>query len=273
MFKPILPAKPKFKNQLKYSIMPDASSLFSQIDKTSYTKSALISLVEKYNKLLNPESPVQSRKISKPTNKFGLIAGVNITNYKYSGQGYDYLLATPFKWEKNPMVGLFYQLLLPRNRQKWSIYNELAWKRNNTQGNFNMRDADYIYVQDAYYTGEGKVHIKADYIGLTSMVRHSWMNQNWQPFLNFGLAGNMGLNIHTYVQGQERYQSENNITEREIFSKPSKYEVALVTGGGIKFNKIAAELRVEKGSGYLNSNAHVSVRKVMLAFLLNYHFN
>ena len=270
---PTIGTAEQFKNQLKYSIMPDSPALFSLIDRTTYTKLSLSTLVTKYNNWLNPEVPVQIRKISKPVSKFGLVAGGNITNYKFKGQGHDYLLDTQFEWQKNPMIGLFYQLQLPRNRQKWSIYNELAWKRNNTQGNFNMQNANYRYVQDAYYTGEGKVSIKANYIGLTSMVRYSWMNQNWQPFLNFGLAGNLGLNINTYVHGREHYQAENVSTNREIFKKPSKYEVGIITGGGIKLNKVATEIRVEKGSGYLNSNADVSVRKIMVALLVNYYFN
>ncbi len=49
--------------------------------------------------------------------------------------------------------------------------------------------------------------------------------------------------------------------------------MGVVAGGGIKLNKVAAEIRLEKGTGYLNSNADVSVRKVMLALLLNYYFN
>ncbi|RDC62585.1 outer membrane beta-barrel protein [Adhaeribacter pallidiroseus] len=270
---PLVGTAEQFKNQLKYSILTDYPALFSQIDKASYTKSSLSSLIEKYNNWLNPENPVQISKISKPLSKFGLIAGGNITNYKFHGQGYDYLLATSFKWENNPMIGLFYQLQLPRNRLKWSIYNELAWKRNNTQGHFNMQDVHYIYVQEAYYTGEGTVQIKTNYLGLTSLVRYSWMNQHYQPFLNFGLAGNLGLNVKTFVQGQEDYKAENTSTNREIFGNPSKYEVGVVAGGGLKINKVAAEIRLEKGTGYLNSNADVSVRKVMVALLLNYYFN
>ncbi|QNF34533.1 outer membrane beta-barrel protein [Adhaeribacter swui] len=270
---PLVGTADQYKNQLKYSILSDNPALFPQIDKATYTKAALISIVENYNKWLDPNKTVEIKKISKAISKLGLVAGGNITNYKFKGQAYDYLLKSQFDWHKNPMVGMFYQILLPRNRHKWSIYNELVWKRSYNHGEFDIQDDDFIFEQDAYYTGKGEVNIKADYIGLTSMFRYSWAHQNFQPFINFGLAGNLGLDINTYVTGQELYKVENRVATREIFKNPSKYELGFVAGGGMKINKVAFEIRAEKGSGYLNSNADVSVRKVMLALLLNYYFN
>lgn len=163
------------------------------------------------------------------------------------------------------MVGLYHQIILPRNRKKYSIYNELAWKRNFTQGQFDIKDATY--------SGKGMVTIKANYIGLTSMLRYSWMHQKCQPFINVGLAGNYATSVTTRVQAKEQNRTTEQTTNNFILENFAKIEGATVIGGGIKAKNMAVEVRLEKGTDYLNSYADIAVRKTMLAFLLTYSFN
>lgn len=208
---------------------------------------------------------MEVKVLNKHESKFSLVAGVNMTNYNFKGREFSYLTRMQFNWQTNLMAGLAFQLLLPRNRHKWSIYNELAWKRNYTQGKFDEKDL--------FYEGNGIITIKANYIGLTSMVRYSWVNQNWQPFINAGLAANMALSISTRIQGQEKYKTSEQITDKNILENPGMFEGAIVAGGGIKVNKMAAEIRLEQGNGYVNPYVEISSRKTMLIFLLSYSFN
>ncbi|MDQ4139921.1 MAG: hypothetical protein M3142_05300 [Bacteroidota bacterium] len=255
----------QYHDQLKYSYLTDCPNIQSKIVKTSYTKAALSSLIKKYNACFNPELQVTSTVVSKHENKFALVAGVNITTYNFTSENYEYLTKAQFSWQKNPTLGLSHQLILPRNRKKFSIYNELSWKRNYTQGQFN--------IKDSYYTSQGMITIKANYIGVTSMFRYSWMNPKCQPFFNFGLAGNYATAITTRVQAQEQHSKTEENTNKLILENPGKFEGAAVAGVGIKLKNMATEVRIEKGMGYLNPYSEISNSKTMLSFLMTYFFN
>ncbi|PSR52882.1 hypothetical protein AHMF7605_04750 [Adhaeribacter arboris] len=262
---PLFGTSEQYKDQLKYSYLHDFSDLYSQITKTSYTKAALTSLIQKANTRLNPEITKTIKIISKHESKFGLVVGVNLTHYQFISEGYEYLTKTHFTWQKNPMIGFSHQIILPRNRKKYAIYNELAWKRNFTQGQFDIKDATY--------SSTGIITIKANYLGLTSMLRYSWMNQKCQPFMNVGLAGNYATSVTTRVQASEQDRTNEQTTDKFILEHPGKFEGGIVVGGGVKVKQTTAEIRLEKGTGYLNPYTEIGARKTMLAFLVTYYFN
>lgn len=255
----------QYKDQLKYSYLMECTALQPRIAKTAYDKAALSALIQEHNVCLNPAAPVKAQAMGEHVRKFGLVGGLNFVNYKFTSAGYKYLTKTVFDWQRNPMVGISFQLLLPRSRHKWSIYNELTWKQHHTQGHF--------ITDDSYYTGRGTITIKANYIGLTSLLRYTWMNQNYQPFFNAGLAANAASTITTHLWGHEQYRTYERTFERDILENPSKFEGAIVAGAGIKRKKMAAEIRAERGYGYLNPYVEISTRKMMLAFLLSYQLN
>ncbi|QMU28533.1 porin family protein [Adhaeribacter radiodurans] len=252
----------QYKDQLQYTYLTECASLVPLIKNTTYTKFALTTLIEKYNTCLNPVSEAEFKTaLDKHELKFNIVAGANSTRYTFKGERNKYLTDTKFDWQSNPMVGLAFQVLLPQNRQKWSIYNEVTWKKNYTKSKYRLKDG---------FTDEsGTVTIKADYIGLSSLVRYSWMNPNYQPFLNAGITFNRLLNLDTRVQTVAKHSTYNEVKDAPLITDPRNFEVGVVAGAGIKVKKVTAELRLEKGSGFLIYQK-LSVDKNMLLFLLSY---
>ncbi|RDC62587.1 outer membrane beta-barrel protein [Adhaeribacter pallidiroseus] len=256
----------QYKDQLRYSYLISCPNLHSEINKTTYTKASLKSLIYKYNACLNPAILVEQKPTAKEEYKFNLVAGLDGTSYTFKGDPYSFkdLVNAKFDLKPSIMMGLGFQILLPRNRHKWSLYNEVAYKKNYAQG--------HSQNQQYYRNEQSKITIKADYVGFTTMLRYSWLKQNYQPFVNIGFAGNYALQISTHKQTIMSTSSEAITREATILKDSKKVEVAAVAGAGVKIKKITAELRLEKGSGYLNYT-NLSVTKNMLAFLLGYNFN
>jgi hypothetical protein len=65
----------------------------------------------------------------------------------------------------------------------------------------------------------------------------------------------------------------NQTTSRNILEHAGKFEFAVVAGAGVKIKRVAAEVRLERGNGYVNPYVEISSRKAMLAFLTSYNFN
>ena len=256
----------QYKDQLRYSYLTSCPDIQPEINKTAYTKAALKSLIYKYNACLNPTVPGEQKPTAKEEYKFNLVAGPNATSYRFKGDPYYYkdLIDAKFDLQSDIMVGLGFQILLPRNRQKWSIYSEVAYKKNYSQGQSQN--------QQYYRNQQTTITINADYVGFTTMLRYSWIKQHYQPFINIGFAGNYALHISTHKQTKMSTSSDEITREKTILKDSKKVEVAAVAGAGVKIKKVTAELRLEKGTGYLNYT-NLSVTKNMLAFVLGYSFN
>ena len=256
----------QFREQLLYSYLINCPDIIPDIKKVTYDKDSLIGLINKYNVCQNPNYKVEQKQTAKDNFRFFMVAGLNASNYKFKGYGYYFkdFINADFNWKPGIMAGLAFQIVLPRNRQKWSIYNELALKNSTSQAQ--------NFEKQYYQAQQTKLTIKSNYVGLTTMLRYSWAIPNWQPFVNIGFAGSYALNISTIEQTTFSDNTENGTREDKLFKDFRKYEVAAMAGFGVKVKKITAELRFEQGSGYLNYTS-LSVKKNMAALLFGYNFN
>lgn len=254
----------QYKDQLQYSFLTECPALQSRIKQTPYSKTALKTLIEQYNLCLNPKAHTEIKLENQHKLMFGFLAGANSTRYTFKGAD-AYMPNTKFDKQQNPMIGLAFQVALPYNRQKWSIYNELAWKRHYSKSTYEHTDR--------WIDEKSSITIKANYVGLTTLLRYSWINKNYQPFINAGFAINRAVNLDMQLQTQRNfytYQTSYDGPYQENHRR--NVEIGVVGGAGVKIRKMAAEIRYERANGFLDLS-QLSVEKKMLVFLVSYNLN
>jgi hypothetical protein len=261
---PLLGTFNQYKDQLTYTYLTECIQLQPLIAKTAYTRIALISLLQKYNACLNPDKTLDLKSEDRLNCKFGLVAGLSLSSYKFVSGRYLDLNATKFSWQPNFTAGVSFQILLPRNRQKWSIYNEFSWKSNTNQGRYSY------YLLNSKQSGT--VTIKTRAVNATAMLRHSWVNKNWRPYANAGIYFDRSLQVSNRVQNQVVGSIPLQTRDEYILTDPDKFQWGVVGGVGVTIKKIMAEIRLESGNTYFYRYDLEDLQR-NLVFLLGYSFN
>lgn len=108
-----------------------------RITKTSYGFNSLVDLFKRYYDCRNLDVVHQSQK-EKIKAKFGLLAGVSNTklSFKSHANALDHLVRVNYPSSYSFTGGISMDLILPRNKGKWSINNDLLYSSYATSGNW-----------------------------------------------------------------------------------------------------------------------------------------
>ncbi|QMU28534.1 outer membrane beta-barrel protein [Adhaeribacter radiodurans] len=254
-----------YKSQL-INLLADCLALHSEINKVNFRQNDLIHLIEKYNNLksgvTNQITPIKSEA----NILFGLVAGVSQTNLTFSGQYTNSkLVDNKFETTVNYILGLHLDFIMDRNRRKWSMHNELAWKPYKTQASYEFTKSADNYEKGIYKLGFG-------YVGVANLLRYTWPLAHLKPFINAGIAQNIALtSVNSHNKTTHFYAPDQESTTA-VLADYRKYEQALVVGAGVTSNRISGEIRLEKGNG-MSAYTALKSSKQMIQVLLSYRLN
>lgn len=228
----------KYKGQLILYL--NDSSLLSDINRLKYRSTSFEKLFAKYYE--NSLKPVDYRKENdKTTVEFGVLAGVNITNFNFKSSGIMNELANAeYESSIDFTAVLFLDVILPRNLKKWSINNELSYTSYKVSGKSSTSLGQNVlnYEMEFAYS----------YIKMNNMLRYKYsLGKNVILFANAGFSN--GFVISGENKKIRTSELSGNVKVTEAISDIRKYEQGWIGGFGSRYKKLSLEIRYETANG------------------------
>jgi hypothetical protein len=253
----------KYLGQLTYYLR-DCPTIQVKLKDTKYGKRSIENLFLSYYKCTNSEIKFH-KKIEKLPIEFGLLAGLSSTSINfasYSGS-FAYLVNSDFKSSENLLAGMFFNIGLPYNQGKWSIYNEFIYTSYKIDGFFQS------YISDKNYTTVNTT-IGISSLKVNNMLRFKYPIGKAFVYVNAGISNGFAISETNHVKTDEMFNSSLYTEEGRAFDFRG-LEQGYILGLGTKFKKYSLEIRFERGNGMSTLPALKSqVNKYF--FILGYRF-
>jgi hypothetical protein len=233
--------------------LQDCLSIQNQIKNTKYDKSDLEKLFLIYYNCENSAAKFQ-KKTEKIIPQLGIFFGVSNTSIKFAGDYY--LVGVKLKSSNNFSGGLFCDFILPRNRGKWSINNELLYSSYKMSGHY-----------DDYYS-PASLEIGYTYLKLNNMLRYKYPIGSFFPFINIGISN--GVFVREINNKINESVFHPNTNERAL-ADTRNFEQGYILGVGSKFKNYSFEIRYENSNG-ISAYRNLKTPTKRLYFFLGYKF-
>lgn len=164
----------RYVGQLLY-YFSDTPSLSALINKTEYTLPSLTKLFTTYYQRSTSKIDLGSEQ--KKTNiKFGVLSGLSCTTLDFVSDNWPSLVNASYKPYISVVPALSLEFIENRNRNKWSLYNELLYSNYWVEGDAK----DYLY---SYHS-----KLSFQYLNFSSLLRYTMPLKTYQPFVNVGIS-------------------------------------------------------------------------------------
>ncbi len=210
-----------YKDQLAAKLN-DCPDIQGKIKSMRYTKNAMLNIVRSYYTCTG-KAPGYAKQNLKVNAEFGVTVGASWNKLVFNS---DIALFNPItKANFSAMgvpVGVSLELILPKNRQLWSVNLEALYN------SFKPEDKGYDY--------------NLAYLKFNAIVRRYLSTSEIKPFLNVGLS----YNIATTAEGI-LYDGSSS-----PFNQLNKSGFGVLAGAGVRKGRFSAELRYERSTGISN---------------------
>lgn len=257
----------KFKGQLMY-YLSDCSTVKDKVARLEYKTGSMIKFFKHYNECVNADYIVYNQESNKTKVKFNAVGGLSMTTLSFSSQqGFaDYPFAD-FGYSFLPAIGIAMDVVLPRNRESWSFFNELMYK------SYNLRSQYNITVHENKYR-DIDMQFDLSYIKLTTAIkyRQPTKSNKIRPFFYAGISNSLALKTTNSLTQDKVFFSSTNHEEGPAIALFRKYEQGYVFGVGANMRKWSADFRFERGNGmskYLNLKSSTRNFYVLVTYQLN----
>ena len=247
----------KFIRQLYYYLQ-DCPGISEKLERIQYTQNSLSNIFYEYYNCKNKKVTFRKKEENSSID-FGVFTGFSITKLKFKGVNNDDLVNTDYSPSKDLTFGLFLDYSLPKNLNKWSVYNELLYTSFKTNGEYSENSHSTIYTTLEYA-----------YIKINNMLRYNYPIGGISLYLNAGMSNGFGVKETNYRKTVTVFPSDK-VEEGLALKSTRKYEPGLVAGIGSKYKKLFIEARYEKGSG-MSKFVDLKSPVERIYFLFGYRF-
>lgn len=252
----------RYQNQL-YFYLQDCPTIAAKLDNVEYYKSDMEKLFVYYYDNMNQKMNFH-KSTESVTFKFGVVAGLSITNLQFSGGGPYYLLNADFNPSLNITCGGSLDIVLPKNSKRLSIYNELLISSFSIDGNSTQTITPGVYTTTSS-------NFKYSYLKLNNLVRYKLINNKFPIFINAGISNGILLKGTNYAKSVEHNYASTMTYEGDPLTNTKSAEQGFLFGIGSTFKKYAVELRYEYGNGMgINTGTISGITRIFC--LLEYKF-
>ncbi len=242
----------------------DCPKIKNEIAKTSYTQKGLISLFNEYNKCTKGEN-LSNESREKLKFELGPIAGLSLTKFDLTGESSYSSSIIKFSTSKDITIGLFLNIVLPRNQGKFSINNELMYTHYSVEGNGSHYNS-WGPIGDYYES------IEFSYIKMNNMLRYKFPLKKIHLFLNAGSSIGFAIKYSTYKEGYFWVNTGIiNYYEGPLLDEVRKIEYGINGGLGVAYKKISFEFREEVTNGF-SSQSSLITKVNRMFFIVGYKF-
>jgi hypothetical protein len=217
-----------------------------------------------YNHCVTGDPIRYAARIEKVTFKVGLLLGGSHTKLHFAGDSHKALLGAPFTPATGYTLGASLDIILPRNHQKWSIYNEFRWRPYQVS-------AVYQEIKSDQYFSTSKLSFDVSYTHLVSMARYRHSIRKVEPFVNAGIFNALAVKVGNEKTVESRFYTQYRVEQEKAIEHFRKREFGLVCGIGALRKPFSWELRYEVGDG-MSSYQNLRSTSKTFNFLLGYSF-
>jgi hypothetical protein len=241
----------------------DCEKIRSNLNTIAYKQNSLIKLFKEYYNCLQIE--VAFKKEPKKTNvTLGALVGGSISTLEFESDNFNDLSAATYNPSVNFSAGLFFDILLPGNLKRWSVYNEILYTSYFIEG-------VYEEFHNENYYSTTSIDIGYSFLRLNNLIRYKYPLGPVFLFVNGGMSNGFSFNETNYKKIETNYYSVEKITEEQAMVETRKHEQAYDLGAGLTYKRLSLECRYEKGNGMTNYQFLSSSTKKYY-FLVGYRF-
>ena len=249
-----------YKSQLN-NYLSDCPDIKREILEVDYRSNELVKLFERYNRCVGEIHYIKARE--KLTVEAGVLAGLTSTNVDFGGGFFPYLVRADFGYSTKPTLGLFFEVILPRDQKRWSLNNDIVFK---------------TYQLSAVYDNRVGVSTSTffdfSYLKLSNMLRYQLIVGELGAFVNVGFGHSWLLKSET--SRTTRYFSVDGLVLRSEYDKAlnrvASYEGTFLGGAGITKRGMRLEFRYEQGTG-MSDFASLSSKTRSFSILFGLEFS
>ncbi|SEI43498.1 hypothetical protein SAMN04487995_0702 [Dyadobacter koreensis] len=251
-----------FKKQLE-DYFQDCPGVSVNVNQVTYSQRSISKLFEQYYKACNSSGNTVIFNTEKVVTKFGVLLGASVTKVRFKGDvGSQYLLE-PLPSSKQIAGGVSLDLILPRTRQKFSIYNELFFTSFKTSNHLEQYTSDQDFSFMDYTLGFG-------YVKLNNFLRYRIPARKFSLYINLGVSNGLIVSESNTARVETTFFSDKGrVTTGQALGSVRKYEQGLLGGVGAAMRKYSLEVRYERGNGmsaYQGLNSLAQRFYILLAY-------
>ncbi len=234
-----------YKSQISAATKDGCSELSGEVANLKYNEKALLAFIKAYNDCMDATANFE-KKAEKLQIQFGVAAGMSFNQLEFSGDSgaFPDLENGNFKSSFQPAGALWVDLIFPRNRKKWSLYNELAitsYKTSSLYERMENNQLSYVYENEIAFS----------YIKIYNAMRYRFiLKENGMAFFQAGIGNGALINKDNKKITVTTNLSGSYSEVGAVMPILRSYEQSLIAGGGYSNKYGSIELRYERGNGF-----------------------
>lgn len=262
-------ASQQYKSQLR-NYLGDCNALKGQLYNVEYELEAIKKVVKQYNRCSGGEEASavqQSSKGRSRTIEWGLVAGVHVTQLRFSAEGrtFEQLTNGPYRGALNGVGGISMDFISPGRHRQFILRSELVYKPYHAT-KFVERTGlvDRLYVKEDTY-------FRMSYVQGNFMFRyHRATFAKVRPFVQGGFLLGRSIKASSLTTTEAAFTSgAMYYNQAPALEGLGRFNFGVVGGGGVTVGNFGLEARYERAAGPSNhSGLRSSTQSVYL--LANY---
>jgi hypothetical protein len=234
----------KYIGQLR-SYLREYPEIEERSSSLNYNLKSIKKLFEEYYHYTN-EPVLYSKPKEKTVIQFGGFAGGCMSTINIGSEEYTELDNTDFDASYTISAGIFMETILPRNRGKLRIRNELQYTTYKFEGEFSEY---YSETHNSYALSK----LGFSYLKLNTLFKYKISAKKNSLYFNTGLSFGIIADELNYQYMETINYGVQNIHEEKAINKIRNYEFGFIASLGGNIDHFFGEIRFEAGDGMSNS--------------------
>lgn len=223
----------------------DCESIQGSLISLEYSRKQMENIFSAYYEKCSTERPESKKIRGRLLFKYGMKAGISRTTLHFSSDLYKHLADADYKSSLDYTLGISADIILARNRGKWSLNNELFYTRYKVDGMYNDHEIGNNYK--VINTELGFSHLK-----LNTSVKYRFNMKDSDLYLNAGISHGLILQEISNRLDETYYPSGHSIEGEIAIPAIKELELGRVFGIGWQKKRYSVEVRYERGTGISN---------------------
>lgn len=232
-----------YANQLN-AYLDHCKQIGKSLNNLKYNNKDLDKLFEDYYDLCSSETVNFSKGVLSMKYNLGFFGGITNTKVQFASVFFNYLTEVDFDVSRDYTAGIYFELVFPKYRQKWSMNNEILFT------NFEI-NGEYIDVENENVSFTTRSKFAYTHVKLMSMIRYKYEIGSSRFFVDTGISNGLIVqekenekNEEINVYAEQRFRDGKGI---EVIRKP---EFGVLVGLGYGINRFSLECRYEIATGF-----------------------
>ena len=223
----------------------DCESIQGSLISLEYGRKQMENIFSTYYEKCSTEGPGLKKIRGRLLFKYGVKAGISRTTLHFSSDVYEHLADADYKSSIDYTLGICADIILARNRGKWSLNNELVFTKYEVDGVYNDYDIGGNYA--VINTKLGFSHLK-----LNTSVKYRFKMKDSDLYLNAGASHGLILQEISNRVDETYYPSGHSIQGQIAIPAIKELELGRIFGIGWQKKRYSVEMRYERGTGISN---------------------